>query len=114
MDKLIYIAGPMRHIERYNAPAFDRAARMLRGEGWQVLNPVEMDKERGVDLYELPDNTNWDKFPPGFSLRNTAADCCLGVCDSDAIYMLDGWAVSKGAIAEHALAKWLGLEIIYE
>jgi hypothetical protein len=34
--------------------------------------------------------------------------------DSDAIYMLRGWEQSKGARAEHAVAVWIGLEIIYQ
>jgi hypothetical protein len=30
------------------------------------------------------------------------------------IFMLRGWKASKGATAEHALAQWLGLEIVYQ
>lgn len=32
----------------------------------------------------------------------------------DAIYMIDGWENSEGAISEFKLAQELGLEIIYE
>jgi len=30
------------------------------------------------------------------------------------IYMLRGWERSKGARAEHAVAVWIGLEIMYQ
>lgn len=114
IERTIYIAGPMRHIEYYNMDAFNRAADMFRKQKWNVINPVEVDKESGCDISKLPPDTDWNSFPPGFSLTNTVAACCLGVIDSDAIYMLDGWGNSKGAMAEHMLAKWLGLEIFYE
>jgi len=110
----VYIAGPMRGKEYYNAHEFNRAEKALKAKGFEVINPVANDKERGVDLVALPDSTDWTSLPPAASLRNIAMDCCLGVIDSDAIYLLDGWQGSRGAQAEAALAKWLGLEFMYD
>jgi hypothetical protein len=39
----------------------------------------------------------------------------VAICDQcTAIYMMSNWERSKGAKAEHALAKALGLSIFYE
>ena len=40
----IYVAGPMRGFENYNYPAFDRQTRVLRAQGWDVVNPADMDR----------------------------------------------------------------------
>ena len=39
----IYIAGPMRGIEDFNFPAFDRQEELLKKQGWVVINPAELD-----------------------------------------------------------------------
>ena len=39
----IYVAGPMRGYENYNYPAFDRCSRVLREQGWNAINPAELD-----------------------------------------------------------------------
>ena len=42
----IYVAGPMRGHHDYNYPAFDRQTRVLRAQGWDVVNPADMDRTR--------------------------------------------------------------------
>ena len=46
----IYVAGPMRGYENYNFPAFDRCSRVLREQGWNVINPAELDKDAGKPM----------------------------------------------------------------
>jgi len=109
-EKKIYVAGPMRGYEHFNFPAFDSATDRLRGLGYLVISPAEMDRS-----YE-----GWWPFPPEdvvferhdyirFMTRDLAA---LSVCD--AIYLLPGWEKSKGARVEKAYAEFLNLEIIYQ
>ena len=43
----IYIAGPMRGIEDFNFPAFDRQEELLKKQGWVVINPAELDRQNG-------------------------------------------------------------------
>jgi hypothetical protein len=38
----IYVAGPMTGYEHDNAPAFERAATMLRAQGHDVVTPIEL------------------------------------------------------------------------
>ena len=40
--------------------------------------------------------------------------CCAMIRCADAVFMLRGWEKSAGAVAEYALAKKIGLEIITE
>jgi hypothetical protein len=108
MGKSIYIAGPMTGYENYNFPAFDRAKNHLRMCDYETIHsPADMDRELGIE----PD-TNGDI--ENFDYRAAIKRCCKAVCESDAIYMLSGWELSKGARMEHSLALCLDLEITYE
>lgn len=111
----IYVAGPMRGYENYNYPAFDRCARVLAEQGWNVINPAELDRNEGKPTsssYEFdPDNCYEDhEFMRAALLRDMVAICK----DCTAIYMMSRWEKSKGANAELALAKALGLDVFYE
>ena len=65
-EPTIYIAGPMRGVEEYNYPAFDRQAAALEKQGWQVINPAEMDRDdekpiNGPHEFD-PDNNYEDRL----------------------------------------------------
>jgi hypothetical protein len=114
-EPTIYVAGPMRGYENYNYPAFDRCARVLREQGWTVINPAELDREAGkpmADPMAFSPDTNYEdhEFMRTALLRDVVAICK----DCTAIYMMSNWERSKGANAELALAKALGLDIYYE
>jgi len=112
----IYIAGPMRNnsfasYEHFNYDAFDKAAKALRAEGWVVISPTEIDR-----LHE-----GWGKYPPEdfaptreFFIHCMRRDLAilLEFHPGDAIFVLPGWFASKGAKAETALARALGLNIL--
>lgn len=90
-----YLAGPMRGHENLNFPAFHDAAAKLRRSGCEVFNPAELPPEVHDDLREC--------------FRRDMEFICK---HADAIALLPGWRNSKGATAEHAVAKALGLTVI--
>lgn len=89
---IVYIAGPISGVENGNKEAFLRAEQLFKQLGYIVLNP--------------------HCLPAGLSEFQYMDICVAMVRSADAIYLLDGWEVSSGAIAERALAKKLGLLII--
>ena len=93
--KKIYISGKITDNSNYKAD-FEAAGLALKIAGFQPVNPAEE---------HLPDGATWaDYMRHGIKL----------LCDCDAIYMLRGWRESAGAKIEHKLARYLGIEIIYE
>lgn len=91
----VYIAGPMAGRLNYNYPAFHAAAERLRGEGYEVINPAElngMDEGREV------------------CMRRDIGE--LITCD--AIYLLEDWQFSRGANLEREIAEQCGMEVLYE
>ena len=114
-EPTIYVAGPMRGYEDFNFPAFDRQARVLRDQGWAVINPAEMDRKYGSpssDPMEYDPVTSYEdrEFMRQALERDMKAICC----DCTSVYMMSGWEKSRGAVAEWHLAKALGLPIHYE
>jgi len=114
-EPTIYIAGPMRGHEDGNFPAFDRQARVLEKQGWNIINPAEMDRQDGS-----PPNGHIE-FDPATDyedrefMRDALKRDLLAICeDCTAIYMMSDWEKSRGAKAEWHLAKALGLDIYYE
>jgi len=103
--KTIYLAGPMRGIEQYNFPAFLAAEEALAAD-WRVLNPARHDLEEGFDP-----STPFEQVDPAFIRKFQAWDVAA-VMEADAIALLPGWSESLGATAEHALARWMGKEIL--
>lgn len=87
----VYIAGPMTGIEDFNFPAFHAAAAHLRANGYEVVNPAEVN----------PDTTlTWEQC-----MRLDIPQ----LCTCDAIALLPGWENSRGARLECHLAEALGM-----
>lgn len=94
MSKLkIYVAGPMTGLPDFNFPAFHTASATLRAQGWQVVNPAEINPDSSLAWTEC--------------MRRDIAE--LVTCD--AIHLLDGWWASKGATLEHHIAERLGMQV---
>lgn len=89
-----YVAGPMTGMLDSNYPAFDAAAAALRARGFHVENPAE------------------NPAPPCGSWRAYMAMAVAQVARCDAVALLPGWEVSKGACVEFDLARGLGLQIM--
>lgn len=104
--RTVYVAGPMRGYDQFNFKAFDAAAERLRADGWTVLSPAEHDRQTGFD--ETKNSLD------GFDMHAAFRWDVLAILNADAIYMLAGWEASEGANIELAVAKAIGLTVIYE
>jgi len=100
----VYIAGPMTGYPLWNFPAFDEAAEYLRACGYEVVNPADLDRAVGFD-------ETAEIAPPGF-LRGALKRDLAAICECDAVAVLEGWRLSRGAMLEVLLANRLGLLVI--
>jgi hypothetical protein len=100
----IYISGPMSGMDNFNFPEFHRAAKRVREEGHNPINPAELPQLMFCDK-----TANYVPVPYSILL-----DTCLETIAimADAILLLDGWENSNGACQELALAKKLGLQVM--
>jgi hypothetical protein len=112
--KRTYIAGPMRGIPFFNFPKFFDVESLLSQKGYYTINPARLDEEAGYDIMALPDDTDWTQVPPDFDFEACRKRDIEAIETCEAIYLLDGWMSSKGALAEKAYAEWMGLEVLYE
>lgn len=91
---VIYIAGPMSGIENYNRKAFIKAEIELSVKGHTPITSAG-----------LPTTLPEDKYMP----------ICTAMIDAaEAIYMLDGWAKSNGAVAEYFYATRQKKKVYYQ
>ncbi|EED1395702.1 DUF4406 domain-containing protein [Escherichia coli] len=86
---VIYIAGPMTGYKDHNRTAFSMAAMKLAAAGHVVLNPATL--------------------PDGLSQQQYMSICIPMLMCADAIYLLEGWEESAGAMAEYAMARKLNM-----
>ena len=112
--KKIYIAGKMRGLMDFNFPAFYEAEERLVVEGYtDLFNPARRDADTGFNPLGMTGNEDLQSL--GFNLRDALAADLDWICrHATTIYLMAGWETSSGAQAELAVAKALGLEVIYE
>jgi hypothetical protein len=107
----IYCAGAMSsHPDDFNFPAFFKASEELEKQGYEAINPAQLDIDAGYTLEKLKQLSpaEFREFLKGAVRRDLDA---IQTCQ--AIAMLPGWESSKGAKAELAVAQWLGLDEVY-
>lgn len=92
-----YLSGKMSGLPDFNFPAFNRWAARLRAEGFDVLNPAELDAQDTGPM-------EWADY-----LRRDIPQ--LLTCN--AIAMIPGWETSKGARLEKHIAQELGMRVVY-
>lgn len=90
----IYIAGKMTGLPGLGRAKFAEAAEHLRSQGHIVLNPAE-----------LPVGMPGDRYMP---------ICLAMVSAADAVYALDNWNRSSGALVEISYARYQGKSVIYQ
>lgn len=111
MKRTIYIAGPMRGHFLFNFPAFDMARDQFIALGHDVISPADIDRQHGFHPETLPENHNWNDIDSlCFSLKDAVIRDVEAISRCDTIAMLPGWLESRGARAEFAVAKWLGID----
>ncbi|WGA02971.1 DUF4406 domain-containing protein [Enterobacter ludwigii] len=91
---ITYIAGPMMGLPDFNRPAFFRAAEGIAASGHQVLNPATL--------------------PDGLTQHQYIDICQAMVRSADAIFLLNDWQRSRGALAKLHQARKLGLLIVFQ
>lgn len=94
-----YLAGPMAGYAEHNFPLFEAVATRLRGQGYDIRSPHEVDhgetpEQRGSKPYA-------EYLKKDFLLMLTC----------DGIILLPGWQQSRGATAELNLAVTTGMSI---
>lgn len=94
--KRIYISGKISGIEIEAVEIFEKAERHLKDANFDVVNPMKLNQDH---------NKTWHDY-----MREDVK----ALCDCDSIYMLENWKDSKGAIIEHTIAMYLGLDVYYE
>jgi len=111
----------MTGYDKFNFEKFDRAHEYYTEFNFEVFNPADHDRKllgKSEDWYPSPEDTEgpWIKWAidGAPSLREMlGADLNWIALNATHICMLPGWENSKGAQAEWALARALGLEIKY-
>lgn len=92
----------MRGYKKWNFPAFDMYATDLRGWGFEVISPAELDRAIGFD--EHSDET----LPAGF-IENALRRDIEALLLVDGIVLMPGWRQSSGVAIELTVATALGL-----
>jgi len=93
----IYISGPITGVDNYS-DNFNCVEDKLKAAGFAVINPAKLNE--CMD----PIDTPWRQYVDvGLVMLN----CC------DAVYMLDGWESSAGALIEKKAAEKANKIIIY-
>ena len=105
----LYQAGPMRSRPYFNSVAFEIAATNLRAQGIEVVSPVEMDQELGMNFMDYPEGT--EPLPEGFSLPELMRRDLEALTSCDGVVVMPGWQHSTGATVEVAYARFLGLPV---
>jgi len=106
--KRLYICGGISGYKDLNFPAFDSAEKLLTKQGWEVISPASEDRR----LYPFHD---WSKgHPANFNYTDILVHDIKLIATCQAIYLLDGWEKSPGALTEYYFAKATKLEFIFQ
>jgi hypothetical protein len=104
-DPVVYCAGPMRHIDKFNFPAFDEARDYVNSlEKYHVISPADVDREEKLELDDVND------------VPEAVFETCMRrdleiVANAHAIFLLKGWEKSRGANNELFVANACGVEV---
>lgn len=113
----VYLAGPMTGVPQFNFPAFDAAAHRLRGVGFDVVSPAELDDPdtraaalASTDGAPGTGSSNGETWGD-FLARDVKLIADQGI---EAVVVLDGWERSRGARLETFVANRLcGIPVLH-
>lgn len=106
--KKVYISGPMSGVKNFNFEKFFYWAREIKHRTFgavTVVNPAEGDVTRWME-------TGWNFTEDQYD-EVLAADLAL-IDECDAIFMMSGWRLSKGATMEYNRALLRGIPVFQE
>ena len=104
----VYIAGPIKGMPNGNREAFAAAATELKALGFAPVNPWEIPPGDHPGQQCIGEPVDGAAHHYGCYLRADIVE--LLACD--AITMLPGWDLSKGASTEHHVAASIGLRMV--
>ena len=93
----VYISGPITGVSDY-MEKFELAEKELIEKGFAVVNPAKIN-------YGMPEDMTYEEY---MEIDIRLIDLC------DAIYMIRGWDMSRGANREYGYASGLGKTIMYQ
>ena len=93
----VYISGPITGVPDY-MEKFEAAEKELIEKGFTVVNPAKIN-------YGMPEDMTYEEY---MEIDIRLIDLC------DAIYMIRGWEMSRGANREYGYALGKGKTITYQ
>ena len=110
-DMVIFLSGPMRGYPALNHAAFHSYEEWLTSFGFTVISPAAHDHEVDIHPEEEDFDANGDVF--GAETISTLMEWCLTkvLREATMVALLPGWEQSKGALAEIAAAKAVGIPV---
>lgn len=111
-NAVAYLAGPMSWRPQFNFPAFDAASEVLRGQGFVIISPAELDHEKArAAALASPDGN-----PVGGDGVLSWEECLrrdiMIVADADLVIVLPEWDLSSGAKWETFTAFQFGKPVL--
>ena len=111
-EPFFYLGGPMTDMPKFNFPAFDAAAADLRGRGFNLVSPAELDSPQArAAALASPDGSearidgmSWSDF-----LERDVVICSMPNCQGG--IFLPGWEGSEGATLETFVLDRLGRKL---
>lgn len=113
-EPFFYLGGPMTGIPQFNFPRFIEVAERLRGEGYNIVSPAELDDDEVKDAVMKSDDGAPGTGGAGedshadFLARDliivSLPNCIGGI-------FLEGWQHSRGAAAETWVLEFLGRDL---
>lgn len=91
----LYLSGPITGMPELNKPAFDELREVLRPLFKNVLVPH--------DFFDGVDTEGW-------TWQQYMRTCIRELVTADAIFLMSGWASSRGAKLEAHIAEQIGLQ----
>ena len=93
----VYISGPITGVPDY-MDKFAEAEKELKEKSYTVVNPAKIN-------YGMPEDVTYEEY---MYIDTSLIELC------DAIYMIRGWEMSRGANREYGYALGKGKTIIYQ